>query len=287
MVDADDLTTYAPGSRRASRWRSSRPPTRPSLTSSGLHCVTAAVPAGKNDARRAAWPSPARVPVRLRCRAIHVHVLLPPHHPDAPALYASADTLAPLPDATVIELARFERMPAPALHTGSPEFTYEFIQDNSPVTSSSSSHSPIPSTPGSPLSTESSSGDRTIQMSSFMDDSMVPAQIFLASKSLDTVHRTDLRHRIRATFQTPAYGDASYPWSEPSDDYTPAEFLHEGLRTAAAAPWSLTVEGRHACSDAQPRALAPAKRGPLSMVLVFGVLPADDISGPPDTDAGL
>ncbi|KAJ7242525.1 hypothetical protein C8J57DRAFT_1526216 [Mycena rebaudengoi] len=108
------------------------------------------------------------------------------------------------------------------------------MADNSPVARSSSSHSPIPSTPDlrySPLSTESSSGDRTIQMSSFMGDSMAPAAVatiqdFLASKNLDTAQRTVYISptlssiAFEAAFQTPAYG-ASYPWSEPSDDYTP------------------------------------------------------------------
>jgi hypothetical protein len=51
-------------------------------------------------------------------------------------------------------------------------------------------------------------------MLSFMDDSMAPGaratvQDFLASKSLDAAHRTDLRRRIRGRIPDPAYGGAS------------------------------------------------------------------------------
>ncbi|KAJ7268791.1 hypothetical protein B0H12DRAFT_1229675 [Mycena haematopus] len=62
---------------------------------------------------------------------------------------------------------------------GSPEFSLAIISPPSPTSTydSYSSLSPIPSTPSlsySPTSTESSSGDRTIQMSTFMDDNMAP-----------------------------------------------------------------------------------------------------------------
>ncbi|KAJ7234972.1 hypothetical protein C8J57DRAFT_1531253 [Mycena rebaudengoi] len=78
---------------------------------------------------------------------------------------------------------------------GSPEFTYEFIQHNSPPASSSLIHSRIPLTPGlsySPSSTESSSGDRTIQMSGFLEDSSVPA-------AHATIHASPFRPRRQFT----------------------------------------------------------------------------------------
>ncbi|KAJ7272416.1 hypothetical protein C8J57DRAFT_1225947 [Mycena rebaudengoi] len=158
--------------------------------------------------------------------------------------------------------------------------------------SSSSSHSPILLTPGlsySPSSTGSLSGDCTIQMSSFMDDFMAPAahpQI-LQPIWLD-LRGTRLFGQAFGHFSAhPRLQRRIIPMVRAQRRlHAPAEFLHEGLRAAAAAPWSLTVEGCRARSAAQP--LAATKRGPLNMALAFGgVLLADDISGPPGADAGL
>ncbi|KAJ7497531.1 hypothetical protein FB451DRAFT_1386767 [Mycena latifolia] len=150
---------------------------------------------------------------------------------------------------------------------GSPEFR----QADSPSTPSSTYSSqqypsPIPSTPSltySPSSTESSSGDRTIQMSSFTDDNMsalshdvVIASCGEASSHWGASHSSPMLSGIAfeaalgpdhgyptsaflgvppVKFGPSAHSATAWPWSDPTDDYSPAP-LEYGLGPAKAAP---------------------------------------------------
>ncbi|KAJ7163598.1 hypothetical protein C8R43DRAFT_287568 [Mycena crocata] len=150
---------------------------------------------------------------------------------------------------------------------GSPEFSQMPSSPSTPSSSYSSQNfpSPIPSTPSlsySPSSTESSSGDRTIQMSIFMDDTMAPLShdiVVVCGNEVSSHWGSHISPTLSGiafeaalggpdpTGYAPAFlgippakfgqvvsnGGAAWPWSDPTDDYV-VPTLEYGLGPATA-----------------------------------------------------
>ncbi|KAJ7079115.1 hypothetical protein B0H15DRAFT_522011 [Mycena belliarum] len=142
---------------------------------------------------------------------------------------------------------------------GSPELSEDSLSTPGSAYSSQQYPSPIPSTPSltfSPTSTESSSGDRTIQMSSFTDDNMTAlsndvvignevSSHWCASHSptlsglaFEAALQTDRGYATSAFLGVPPRSTSSipgvWPWSEPADDDVPAPQKY-GFGSAEAA----------------------------------------------------
>ncbi|KAJ7091162.1 hypothetical protein C8R44DRAFT_891566 [Mycena epipterygia] len=155
---------------------------------------------------------------------------------------------------------------------GSPESDQASSPSTPSSTYSGQQYPPTPSLTYSPSSTESSSGDRTIQMSSFMDDTMAPAahDVYVvscgsemssnwgASRSSPTLSGVAFEAALGpdATYATtyttsaflgickgmppvkfgpPSNSANTWPWSDSTDDYSPAP-LEYGLGSAYAGP---------------------------------------------------
>ncbi|KAJ6594140.1 hypothetical protein B0H19DRAFT_1094055 [Mycena capillaripes] len=168
---------------------------------------------------------------------------------------------------------------------GSPNFSQQVRSPSTPSSTYSSQQysSPIPSTPSlsySPSSTESSSGDRTIQMSTFMDDNMVPLShdVVVVSCGNETSSQwgmapasptlSGIAFEAAALGQDPAYATSAFlglppakfghssaatvwPWSESTDDCGSAPVDYD-LGSALAAAGLSGIPGKFAGIPALP-----------------------------------